>query len=131
MANKIIRHWDEYSSDVAPSFPIIEQEPDKSKSISDLSLKELYKMTERLRTENVLQDLIRTLKRNSGEFDTYEKPFKIDTQTPINQLYHFGILGQKWGVRRFQNKDGTRTPAGKRREREEINPSDDHLQPVS
>lgn len=30
-------------------------------------------------------------------------------------LAHFGILGQKWGVRRFQNKDGSLTPEGKKR----------------
>lgn len=30
-------------------------------------------------------------------------------------LYHHGIKGQKWGVRRFQNKNGSLTPAGKER----------------
>ena len=34
----------------------------------------------------------------------------------VNELQHHGILGQKWGVRRYQNKDGSLTPAGKRRE---------------
>lgn len=32
-----------------------------------------------------------------------------------NTLSHHGILGQKWGVRRFQNKDGSLTPKGKKR----------------
>lgn len=30
-------------------------------------------------------------------------------------LQHWGIKGMKWGVRRYQNKDGTLTAAGKRR----------------
>ncbi len=30
-----------------------------------------------------------------------------------NELYHHGIQGQKWGRRRWQNKDGSLTPAGR------------------
>lgn len=32
-----------------------------------------------------------------------------------NELYHHGIKGQKWGVRRFQNPDGSLTTKGKKR----------------
>lgn len=32
-----------------------------------------------------------------------------------DELYHYGIRFQKWGVRRFQNPDGSYTPAGKER----------------
>ena len=31
------------------------------------------------------------------------------------ELYHHGVKGMKWGVRRYQNKDGSLTPAGKKR----------------
>lgn len=30
-----------------------------------------------------------------------------------NELYHWGIRGQKWGLRKYQNPDGTLTPEGK------------------
>ena len=33
----------------------------------------------------------------------------------VNELYHHGIKGQKWGVRRYRNEDGTLTPAGQKR----------------
>lgn len=32
-----------------------------------------------------------------------------------DELYHWGIKGQKWGVRRYQNKDGSLTPAGRKK----------------
>lgn len=35
------------------------------------------------------------------------------------ELYHYGVKGQKWGVRRYQNKDGSLTAAGKARRNSE------------
>lgn len=34
---------------------------------------------------------------------------------PDGELYHWGTKGMRWGIRRYQNKDGSLTPAGKKR----------------
>lgn len=36
-----------------------------------------------------------------------------------DELYHHGVKGQRWGVRRFQNEDGTLTAAGKKHHKED------------
>lgn len=39
----------------------------------------------------------------------------MNMETYTNALYHHGVKGMKWGVRRYQNSDGTLTSAGKTR----------------
>jgi len=107
---------------------------DKTVSIKSATDRQLDELIARLRKENEVQNLILDLKRKSIKRDplnpnahnySYEFP-EISTEVPVEDLYHnsventlqhYGILGMKWGVRRFQNPDGSLTPAGRERYR--------------
>lgn len=88
------------------------------------------------RTEDKMKEIDKKLQakydfNSSDDVDKYYKEydeewFKIlyeerkkeglsHTDLSTDELYHHGIKGQKWGVRRYQNEDGSLTNAGKKR----------------
>ena len=124
MKNKYLKH---YYNDVSSSEPKPPPEVDKNLTIGGASTEELHRIMSRLYLERDVQNAILDLRRNSQKDYPIEKE-QIDTVTPINQLYHHGIKGQRWGVRRYKNEDGSLTKAGQRRSK--INAASDNISAI-
>lgn len=50
-----------------------------------------------------------------SDFLNEEENYYVHSDQDLNELFHHGIKGQKWGTRRYQNEDGTLTEEGKKR----------------
>jgi len=88
---------------------------DKNASIKNATDIQLKKVIERLELEERTQQLITRLKRNNMSDSEKFEDIQISTETPIKDLYHYGVLGMKWG-RRKASSGGTSTTPGPKSE---------------
>ena len=54
--------------------------------------------------------------------------WSMDMLISSDELRHYGIKGQRWGVRRFQEEDGSLTPAGKERYADDLDSNKKQIQ---
>ena len=54
--------------------------------------------------------------------------WSMDMLVSGDELRHHGIKGQRWGVRRFQEEDGSLTPAGKERYADDLDSNKKQIQ---
>lgn len=71
-------------------------------SIKDATDMELDMILRRLYKESEAQELIARIKRMSGSNIDYSNP-AISTEQPVKSLYHYGIKGMRWGVRKSRS----------------------------
>lgn len=90
---------------------------DKTISIKEATDKQLDELIARLRKESEVQSIIAEMKRKgSAGYTPYDYGQEISTEKPIDSLYHYGILGMKWGHRRSIGITKSRQEAFNRRD---------------
>lgn len=80
------------------------------KSIKTMDDEELALFLDRLRNENEVARIIADIREMNTPIEPYSDNQNyegISMDTPVADLYHFGIPGMKWGVRRARGADGT------------------------
>lgn len=84
-----------------------------NKSIKSMTDQELNEFLRRLQNESELTRLIRDIKdlnkppvdNSDGSFPSERTYEGLNLNTPVDNLYHWGIPGMKWGVRRDRTKE--------------------------
>ena len=64
--------------------------------------------------EQIKEDFLKVDELDRVDCECCDRPLAYSDKD-LNELFHHGVKGQKWGVRRYQNQDGTLTEEGKSR----------------